>query len=562
MAEIVLQVQDVSISFRGEETITKALQHVSFSIEAGETLAIVGESGSGKSVCSLAIMGLLPKAAAVVENGKIFFCEKQNLLACSPEEMQSIRGNEIAMIFQEPMTSLNPLMTCGKQVAEAFIKHKKMNTADAKAKTIALFQEVKIPNPEQAYYKYPHEMSGGQKQRVMIAMALSCEPKLLIADEPTTALDVSVQQEILALLQELQQNRGTAIILITHDLAIVKNIAKQVLVMLKGECVEYGSATQIFQSPQHAYTKALINCRPSIAHRIKTLPIVADYLGLETENIFVNQIETEQQFNTRQLELSNQPIVLQVENVSIKYVSKKNIFGKALEYFTAVQDINIAIHKGETIGIVGESGCGKTTLGKAFVKLNSISAGKISYQGKDIYTEWNNSYHQKVQIIFQDPYSSLNPRKTIGEAIEEPMHVHSILQKKDRKKQVENLLQKVGLLPEHYDRYPHEFSGGQRQRVCIARALAMKAEVIICDESVSALDVSVQAQVLNLLSDLRAEFGLTILFISHDMNVIRHISDRIFVMQKGSIIEEANAYTLFANQQNEYTKRLIEAVPM
>jgi peptide/nickel transport system ATP-binding protein len=561
MPPIILEVNNLSISFSTENGMIDAVKNINFSIHASEILAIVGESGSGKSVCSLAIMGLLPKPASIIKNGDIVFCNQQNLLKLYEKQMALLRGNEIAMIFQEPMTSLNPLMTCGKQVAEAFILHKNISKAEAKIKTIALFTEVKIPNPAEAYHKYPHEMSGGQKQRVMIAMALSCEPKLLIADEPTTALDVSVQKEILELLQELQLRRGTAIIFITHDLAIVKNLATKVLVMLKGECVEYGNVAQIFSAPNHGYTQALLHCRPTILQRIKILPTVADYLQSNQPLFFKKQIESFENFAQRQLQLASRETILEVQNASIKYVNKKNIFGKPISYFTAVENINLIIKKGETIGIVGESGCGKTTLGKAFVKLNTLSTGSILYKGKNIFTDWDNSYHQQVQIIFQDPYSSLNPRKTIGFAIEEPMHVHHILPKKDCKNRVHFLLQKVGLLPEHYDRYPHEFSGGQRQRICIARALAMKAHVIICDESVSALDVSVQAQVLNLLNNLRDEFELTILFISHDMNVIRHLSDRIIVMQKGKIIEEANAYTLFETPENQYTKDLIAAVP-
>ena len=557
----ILQINDLSISFRVDGQEVAAVNSVTFAIHKSEILAIVGESGSGKSVCSLCIMGLLPKPPAIIKSGEIIFAGKQNLLKISAKEFAGLRGNDIAMIFQEPMTSLNPLMSCGKQVAEAFILHKNISWQEAKQKTIALFTEVKIPNPEAAFHKYPHEMSGGQKQRVMIAMALSCEPKLLIADEPTTALDVTVQKEIIELLKEIQQRRGTAIIFITHDLAIVKNIADSVIVMYKGQIVEQGSTKTIFENAQHNYTKALIECRPTITQRMKTLPTISDYLIADNENIFWANVETKEQFLERQQYIQQQPIILAINHAAVKYPTKKNIFGKALDFFTAMQHINLQVHQGETIGIVGESGCGKTTLGKAIVKLNKLSQGEIIYNGKNIFTQWDITYHQQVQIIFQDPYSSLNPRMTIGKAIQEPMEVHGIGIATERKKNVVALLQKVGLLPEHYDRYPHEFSGGQRQRVCIARALAMQPKVIICDESVSALDVSVQAQVLNLLSALRHEFGLTLLFISHDMNVIRHLSDRIIVMQNGEIVEEGDAYMLFSAPQNNYTKMLLASVP-
>jgi peptide/nickel transport system ATP-binding protein len=555
----ILSVSNLSISFVTEGVKYKAVDAIDFSISAGETLAIVGESGSGKSVSSLCIMGLLPKPPAIIESGIITFGAVGNLLDLSVDAYSKIRGKQIAMIFQEPMTSLNPLMTCGAQVAESFVMHLACSKQEAKQKTIALFEEVKIPNAAIAFYKYPHEMSGGQKQRVMIAMALSGNPQLLIADEPTTALDVSVQQEIIELLQEIQTNRGTAILFITHDLAVVKNIAHRVLVMLKGKSVEYNDVATIFNNPEQAYTKALIACRPNLTQRLKQLPTIADIV--QQQNNYLLQIETKKDFLNRQAYLHQQDVIIEIKNATIKYPTSKTIFGKVSAYYTAIENLNLSIKNGETIGIVGESGCGKTTLGKALVKLNPLFSGEINYLSKNINTEWGNSYHRNVQIIFQDPYSSLNPRITIGKAIEEPMHVHNIGDAKNRKKEVTYILQKVGLLPEHYDRYPHEFSGGQRQRICIARALGMQAKVIICDESVSALDASVQAQVLNLLCSLRQEFSLTLLFISHDMNVIRHISDRIIVMQKGKIVEEGSAYQLFENPQDDYTKMLLNAVP-
>jgi peptide/nickel transport system ATP-binding protein len=557
----ILQVSQLSISFNTELGNSKAVSNISFSVDSGKTLAIVGESGSGKSVCSLAIMGLLPANKVNIESGEIFFCEKKNILTASSKELELLRGNDIAMIFQEPMSSLNPLMSCGKQVAEAIQLHQGISFDKAKQQVIALFAEVKIPDPVIAFDKHPHEMSGGQKQRVMIAMAICCEPKLLIADEPTTALDASVQNEIIDLLKDIQQRRGTAIIFITHDLALVKNIADDVLVLFKGQCMEYGTVQQVFNQPKNNYTKALIACRPNIAYRTKVLPTVQDFLYNSAAIPFTKQIENEDQFTVRKMALANSAIILEVQNACIRYVSKKNIFGKPTQYFDAVQEIDLQIHRGQTIGIVGESGCGKTTLGKAFVKLNKLSSGSILFNGKNIFTEWDNSYHRYVQIIFQDPMGSLHPRKTIGNAILEPMQVHGIHSAADRKTEVCKLLSKVGMLPEHFDRYPHEFSGGQRQRICIARALAMQPQVIICDESVSALDVSVQAQVLNLLSNLRDEFGLTLIFISHDMNVIRHLSDQIIVMQQGRIIEIGDAYSLFANPQSDYTIHLLATVP-
>jgi peptide/nickel transport system ATP-binding protein len=556
--EILLSVKNLSIHFKTDTAIVHAIKAIDFDILKGETLAIVGESGSGKSVTSLAIMGLLPKPPAIIESGTILF-EGVDILKLSEKELNTIRGNKIAMVFQEPMTSLNPLMKCGLQVAESIILHKKISKQIAHQQVLDLFAEVQIPEPEKAFEKYPHEMSGGQKQRVMIAMALSCNPQLIIADEPTTALDVQVQKNILELLKTIQKNRGTSILFITHDLGLVKQLADKTIVLYKGEIVEQNITTAIFNNPQAAYTKALINCKPNTKQLIKVLPVVADFLN--TQKTFEPQIVSKQDVEARQLILKNAENIIEIKNLNIEYAGSKNIFGKSKTVFKALHDITLEIKKGETLGLVGESGCGKTTLGKTIVRLNTPTSGTVTYLGKDIFKDWNNDYCKAVQIIFQDPYSSLNPRITIGDAIVEPIKVHHILPKDQQKNRVLELLQKVDLLPEHYDRYPHEFSGGQRQRICIARALASNPKLIVCDESVSALDVSVQAQVLNLLVALRDEFNLSLLFISHDLSVVKHLCDRIVVMQKGTIIENNSAFEIFENPKTDYTKMLLADVP-
>ncbi len=566
MENILIRIEHLQVSFRTENETTRAVDDITFDLSEGATLAIVGESGSGKSVSALSIMRLLPVNAQIASNSKISFRRKNgqltDLSSATEQILQQIRGHEIAMIFQEPMTSLNPLMRCGEQVAESIRLHLGVNVREAKQKTLALFEEVKIPFPEAAYDKYPHELSGGQKQRVMIAMAISCQPKLLIADEPTTALDVTVQKSILELLKELQQKYGMSILFITHDLHLVKRFADEVLVMYKSKGVEYGKCADVFAAPKHPYTKSLINCRPPQEIRVKILPTVAQITADEKILHQADNIISPQAFAKRMAMLDTRETYLQLKDLQVWYSVKRNFLGKTTAWYKAVQGVDMQIRRGETMGLVGESGCGKTTIGKAIVKLTDIHGGEILYKGRNI-ADFNRhdlmQYRRAVQIIFQDPYSSLNPRMTVGQAIKEPMDVHGLESAKNRKSYVISLLEKVGLLPEHYDRYPHEFSGGQRQRISIARALSLNAECMICDESVSALDVSVQAQVLNLLVSLREEYGFTYLFISHDLGVIRHISDHVTVMHQGRVTECKDAETLYRQPGEAYTKTLLSA---
>ena len=556
-----LSIKTLSIDFHTGSSITNALKNINVEVNNGEVVALVGESGSGKSVTALSILQLLPSPPAKYIAGEIIFTEENNstdLLKRSRHEMQNIRGNKIAMIFQEPMTSLNPVLTCGSQIQEALVQHKKISNREAKRQTIEWFEKVKLPSPESMFDRYPHQLSGGQKQRVMIAMAMCCEPSLLICDEPTTALDVTVQKTILLLLKELQQQSNMGIIFITHDLGVVAEIADRAVVMYKGEIVEQNSVKEIFFNPQHAYTKALLACRPVNHERGKRLPVVSDFME-------VNTTEKKKESPVEKKASSSIDNVLKVENLSVWFPTKKTIFGKPLSYTKAVDDVSFDLYKGETLGLVGESGCGKTTLGRTLLRLIEPTSGKIIYNGIDLTAKKRDelrTLRKEMQIIFQDPYSSLNPRLTIGSAIAEPLKVHGInSSEKQRRDKVADLLEKVDLKAEHFNRYPHEFSGGQRQRIVIARALALNPSFIICDESVSALDVSVQAQVLNLLNDLKKEFGFTIIFISHDLSVVRYISDRIMVMNKGKIEETGAADSVYFNPQSEYTKRLIASIP-
>jgi peptide/nickel transport system ATP-binding protein len=567
-----LSIQDLSVDFIAESGTTQAVKDISFSVNKGEIVALVGESGSGKSVTSLSILQLLPSPPARYTSGEILFSENGNspidLLKKDTSSLQDIRGNKIAMIFQEPMTSLNPVFTCGEQVMEALRSHRNISKNNAKQKVIEWFEKVKLPNPEMIFSRYPHQLSGGQKQRVMIAMAMCCEPSLLICDEPTTALDVSVQKTILQLIKELQQQLGMGVIFITHDLGVVAEIADRTIVMYKGEIAEQNTVQQIFTNPQHPYTKGLLACRPILHEKGKRLPVVSDFLEMKSEvgsqpfDFAQDELETTAPTSDFRLPTS---ILLRVENLSVLFPSKKTFLGKTLSYTKAVDDISFEIYKGETMGLVGESGCGKTTLGRALLRLIEPTAGKIIYDGIDLTAKKKDelrSLRKDIQIIFQDPYSSLNPRLTIGSAIAEPLKVHHILSgDKARKEKVMDLLEKVDLRPEHFNRYPHEFSGGQRQRIVIARALALNPSFLVCDESVSALDVSVQAQVLNLLSDLKKEFGFTIIFISHDLSVVRYISDRIMVMNKGKIEESGKADDIYFNPASAYTQKLIASIP-
>ena len=552
---IILNVDNLSISFGENEVI----HNISYHLNQNEILGIVGESGSGKSVSSLAILGLLPKKISNITSGSITYNTK-DLTTLSSKQFQSIRGKKIAMIFQEPMSSLNPSMTCGKQVQEILLQHENLSNLQAKTETLSLFEQVKLPEPNRIYNAYPHEISGGQKQRVMIAMAIACKPDILIADEPTTALDVTVQKNIIELLKELQVKTKMSIIFITHDLSLISEIANRVLVMYKGCIVEQGDVSDIFNYPQNNYTKALINSRPSLETRLKVLPTIQDFLNNSVSNTIISSEERRKNHET----LYSKPPLLEVINVEKEYISKSGWFTKPT-FFKAVDNVSFKLYEGETLGLVGESGCGKSTLGNAILQLDKATAGKILYKGIDI-TKLSKTdtrtLRKDIQIIFQDPYSSLNPRIPVGEAIMEPMKVHKLHNSDaERKEKVIDILNRVGLSEDYFNRYPHEFSGGQRQRIGIARTIALQPKLIVCDESVSALDISVQAQVLNLLNELKATFGFTYIFISHDLAVVKYMSDQLLVMNKGHIEELDDADIIYNHPKKEYTKKLIHAIP-
>lgn len=564
-----LNVKNLEVQFLNEEDKSwiPAVNQVSFKVEKGKILGIVGESGSGKSVTSFSIMRL-HNAKNTKIGGEITFSDV-DLLKISEEEIRKYRGNRISMIFQEPMTSLNPVFTCGYQVMEAIILHQQLDKKQAKDRTIDLFKEVQLPSPEQMFERYPHQLSGGQKQRVMIAMALSCNPELLIADEPTTALDVTVQKTILQLLIKLKEERHMAMIFISHDLGVIHEIADEVAVMFRGEIVEYGPANELFSHPSHPYTKGLLACRPAPERQLKRLPTVSDFLQDNVDKSIAHLLEnnsyTPQEIAKRRSDLYAQAPLLEVKNLCTWYPVHKGLFNKSTDYIKAVNDISFKVFPGETLGLVGESGCGKTTLGRSILRLTDPTSGQVIYNNQSLLQLGKGDMRRirkDIQIIFQDPYSALNPRLTVGNAIMEPLQVHQIFDNDaQRKAHVMRLLEKVDLKPAHFDRYPHEFSGGQRQRIVIARALALEPKFIICDESVSALDVSVQAQVLNLLKQLQQELGLTYIFISHDLAVVKHISDRMIVMNKGKIEEEGFPEEIYNNPKAPYTKQLIDAIP-
>ncbi|GLB53158.1 ABC transporter ATP-binding protein [Neptunitalea chrysea] len=554
-----LKVTNLSVAFKKENEFTNVIHGISYEVGANEIVGIVGESGSGKSVSSLALMGLLPKKISAITNGNIQF-QEQELNGLSEKAFQDIRGNQISMIFQEPMSSLNPSMKCGKQVMEILQQHTSLTKKEMKAKVIALFEKVQLPEPSVLFHKYPHQISGGQKQRVMIAMAIACKPKLLIADEPTTALDVTVQKEIIKLLKQLQEQTKMSILFISHDLTLVSEIADKVLVMYKGEIVEQGTTNTIFNTPQHTYTKALLASRPSLEVRLAKLPTISDFLNNTTST----QEITSEKRTEQHTQLYSKPPILEVKNVEKEYITHTSIFGKN-NTFKAVNNVSFNVYEGETIGLVGESGCGKSTLGNAILQLDKATAGSIVYRGTDITqlaTKEVRKLRKEIQLIFQDPYSSLNPRISVGNAILEPMKVHKLYKDDtERKEKVLELLERVGLDASHYNRYPHEFSGGQRQRIGIARTIALQPKLIICDESVSALDISVQAQVLNLLNELKENFGFTYIFISHDLAVVKYMSDQLIVMNKGKIEELGDADFIYSHPKSEYTYNLIDAIP-
>ena len=561
-----LSVQQLSVDFKVESTVIPAVNNISFEVGRGEIVAVVGESGSGKSVTALSILQLIPSPPAIYRTGKIFFSHdgisQTDLLHLPVKQMRSIRGKEISIIFQEPMSSLNPVFTCGNQVQESIMLHEKCSEKEAKARTIALFEKVKLPSPSSIFERYPHQLSGGQKQRVMIAMAMSCNPSLLICDEPTTALDVTVQKTILELIKELQRQTGMGVLFITHDLGLVAEIADRCVVMLKGEIVEQAGTKQLFEQPKHPYTKGLLACRPVLHEKGEKLPTVADFMQGDTIQYSSASAEAtaDKARSTKEKE-----ILLLVKDLSVWFPSRKTFFGKVKEYVKAVDDVSFEVFKGETLGLVGESGCGKTTLGRSLLRLIEPTSGSILFNGIDLLaigTEKLRSLRKNIQLVFQDPYSSLNPRITIGEAIAEPLKVHRLAQSKaKRTSQVGELLEKVNLKADMMNRYPHEFSGGQRQRIVIARALAMNPSFVVFDESVSALDVSVQAQVLNLLNELKNELGFTVIFISHDLSVVHYLSDRIMVMNKGKIEEIGEAGKVYHHPSSPYTKGLISSIP-
>jgi peptide/nickel transport system ATP-binding protein len=577
-----IQIKDLTVDFPGSGSESPALENFSMEIERGEMLAVVGESGSGKSVMSLTLMKLLSPAARIVHGAILYSPDGQHtidLLTLSETKFRPYRGSQLAMIFQEPMTSLNPVMTCGAQCSEPLILTKKMNRKQARFAVLSLFEKVRLPDPSQIFEKYPHQLSGGQKQRVMIAMAMTCRPALLICDEPTTALDVRVQKTILDLLKELLLSENMGVIFITHDLGLVADMADRAIVMLRGRVVESGPVKNLFAHPGQPYTRGLLMCRPALHSKGERLPVVSDFLRPELLSGQLSDITT---LNTGETsgaadmgskgvsELRNiipepdRKVLLKVKGLTVRYTSGKNWLGKNKPGAEAISDIHFDVYRGETLGLVGESGSGKTTLGRALLGLKKPARGSIEYEGKELLSMRKSdllNFRKNIQIVFQDPYSSLNPRLMIGPAIAEPIKVHEQMNRDERTKKVLDLLHRVDLKPEHFNRYPHAFSGGQRQRIVIARALALGPGFVVFDESVSALDVSVQAQILNLINDLKKNLGFTAVFISHDLSVIRYLCDRVMVLEKGRIVEFGDAEKVYSSPQTDYTRSLIEAIP-
>ena len=576
--EPLLEIKNLTTEFDSDGVVFKAIDNIGFAIHKGETVGLVGESGSGKSVTALSIMRLLSKRANI-SSGEIIFHENgtaANLLTLSDNEIRRYRGNRMAMVFQEPATSLNPLYTCGEQVAEALLIHRKASRPKAKSQSIALFEKVHLNNPAKIYDSYPHQLSGGQKQRVMIAMAISCNPSLLIADEPTTALDVTIQKNILQLLKQLQHENQMGMLFISHDLGVIAEIADRVVVLYKGKVVEQGSVNEIFRRPKHPYTKGLLACRPPLDKKLRLLPTISDFMQVNKDGTFVElprtidetistRIVSREEIFARNRSIYDQPPMLQVKNLKTYFPLRKGLFGNTRGYVKAVDDVTFDVFPGETLGLVGESGCGKTTLGRTIIKLLKPTSGQVIFKDQDLSTLQGNNLRRMrrhIQFIFQDPYSSLNPRMTIGDAIIEPMQAHKIYaDKSERKERTLALLNRIGLGENYFNRYPHQLSVGQRQRVCIARSIGLQPEFVICDEPVSALDVSVQAQVLNLLNELKQDYNFTCIFISHDLSVVKFMSDRMIVMNKGKIEEMGLSGEVYINPKSAYTRKLIEAIP-
>ncbi|MBS0000909.1 MAG: ABC transporter ATP-binding protein [Cyclobacteriaceae bacterium] len=576
----VLSIQDLIIKFRSEEEYITAVDNITMEIFPGETVGVVGESGSGKTVTALSILNLIPNPPGEIIQGEIYFRSKQagtiNLAQLPESEIRKIRGNEISMIFQEPMTSLNPVINCGNQIIESLVKHKGISRRDAIRKTIGLFEKVRLPRPEIILKTYPHQLSGGEKQRVMIAMALATEPQLIIADEPSTALDVTTQASILTLIKNLREDFNSSVLFITHDLGVIADVADRVLVMYKGRIVEQGTVWDVYSDPKHPYTKGLLACRPRLDIRLKVLPTVTDFMagnenhreGVKYSSVgeaLLLNVERRDEMIERRIKVVKGGAILKVRDLKKYFSSRKNIFSSQMEVVKAVDGVSFDVYPGETIGLVGESGSGKTTLGRLIIRLTDPTAGRIDFEGRDLAllkAPEIRELRKSMQIIFQDPYSSLDPRQMIGEAILEPMKIHHLYGKhSSQKNRVFELLNKVGLDEKSYNRYPHEFSGGQRQRICIARALAVEPRFLILDESVSALDVSVQAQVLNLLNQLKQDFNFTYIFISHDLSIVKFMSDRIFIMRNGQFIEMGFPEDLYLKPRDPYTRKLIEAIP-